>query len=172
MRMTKVKKLVDFLERAQRTVGTLFLIALLITVSLQIISRFVIKSPIRWTEEGARFLFFWVALMGASVSVHGRRHFTIEVYDPKKIKTPWLRLLLEIVPEIIVLAFCLLLTYYGWLYFESGKTRLGIEVPLSMSLVYLALPISGISMMVYTVANIFNLIKTIYGSSGNFGTND
>jgi TRAP-type C4-dicarboxylate transport system permease small subunit len=165
-----VRKLAIYLERIQRTFGAFLLIALLITISLQVISRFIIKAPIQWTEEGGRFIFFWVALMGAGVSVQTRKHFMIEVYDIRRIKTPFIRLFLEILPEIIVLMFCILLTYYGWLYFESGKTRMGIEVPLRMSWVYAALPVSGFTMVIYTLSNIFTSVTKILGSPGKHGT--
>lgn len=165
-----MRKLAFYLEKIQRTIGAFMLIALLITVSLQVISRFIIKAPIQWTEEGGRFIFFWVALMGASVSVQTRKHFMISVYDPGKIKIRWLRLLMEILPEIIVLAFCLLLTYYGWLYFESGKTRMGIEVPMRMSWVYAALPVTGFTMMIYTISNIITTAVNICEAPGKHGT--
>lgn len=136
----------------------MMLIALLVTVSLQVISRFIIKAPIQWTEEGGRFIFFWVALMGASVSVKSRKHFLIAVYDPKKIQRPGLRLAVELLPEILVFMFCLLLTWYGWIYFLTGTNRMGIEVPLKMSWVYAALPVSGVTMALYTLTNMLSSI--------------
>ncbi len=135
------------------------LIALLVTVSLQVISRFVIKAPIQWTEEGGRFIFFWVALMGAGVSVQTRKHFVISVFDPGKIRNRTVRLVLEILPEIIVFVYCIVLTYYGWKYFETGKTRMGIEVPLRMSWVYAAVPVTGVTMLVYTAVNILSSVQ-------------
>ncbi len=130
------------------------LVGLLIVVSLQVISRFIIKSPIQWTEEGSRFIFFWVALMGACVSVKTKKHFTISVYEPGNFRNKTIRLAAELIPDIIVLGFCILLTWYGWQYFTSGFTRRGIEVPLQMSWVYAALPVSGVTMALYTVNNI------------------
>jgi TRAP-type C4-dicarboxylate transport system permease small subunit len=149
-----VNKFIDKLEKIQRTFGSIMLVGLLIVVSLQVISRFIIKSPIQWTEEGSRFIFFWVALMGACVSVKTKKHFTISVYEPGNFRNKTIRLAAELIPDIIVLGFCILLTWYGWQYFTSGFTRRGIEVPLQMSWVYAALPVSGVTMALYTVNNI------------------
>ncbi len=152
--MNKFNKFIDKLEKIQRTFGSIMLVGLLIVVSLQVISRFIIKSPIQWTEEGSRFIFFWGALMGASVSVKTKKHFTIDMYESDKIRNRLIRLTADLIPDIIVLGFCMLLTWYGWEYFTSGFTRRGIEVPLQMSWVYAALPVSGVTMALYTINNI------------------
>jgi len=154
-----VNKFIDKLEKIQRTFGSIMLVGLLIAVSLQVISRFIIKSPIQWTEEGSRFIFFWVAMMGACVSVKTKKHFTIDVYEPGNFRNPLIRLVAELLPDIIVLGFCILLTWYGWEYFTSGFTRRGIEVPLQMSWVYAALPVSGVTMALYTINSILITIR-------------
>ncbi len=151
-----MKKIIDITAKIQNTFATLLLLGLLVTVSLQIISRFIIKAPIQWTEEGSRFLFLWVALMGACISVQKRKHFLISIYDVKAIKNRSLRLFLEVLPEVIVFIFCIFMTYYGWIYFLSGFSRRGIEVPLQMSWVFAAIPIGGITMAIYTLGNIFS----------------
>ncbi|ORC30239.1 TRAP transporter small permease [Marispirochaeta aestuarii] len=154
-----MNKFIDKLEKIQRTFGSIMLVGLLIVVSLQVISRFIIKSPIQWTEEGSRFIFFWVALMGACVSVKTKKHFTIAVYEPGNFRNPLVRLVAELIPDVIVLGFCVLLTWYGWEYFTSGFTRRGIEVPLQMSWVYAALPVSGVTMALYTINSILITIR-------------
>ena len=151
-----MKKIIGVISKIQNTFATLLFFCLLLTVSLQIISRFIIQAPIRWTEEGSRFLFLWVALMGACISVQKRTHFLISIYDVKAIKNRALRVFLEVLPEMIVFAFCIFITYYGWLYFLSGFSRRGIEVPMQMSWVFAAIPVSGITMAIYTVGNIFS----------------
>ena len=153
-----VKKLTYYLEKIQSTVGTILLIFLTIVVSLQVVSRFILKSPILWTEEGSRFIFFWVALMGASTSVYSQRHFQIEVFSPEKIKNRKLRLVLEVLPNIIILVFCLALTFYGWQYFMSGWSRTGIEIPVQMAWVFAALPIAGFTMTLYLITNILSVV--------------
>lgn len=154
-----MKKIIGFTVKLQSVFGTLLLLGLLVSVSLQVISRFIIKAPIQWTEEGSRFLFLWVALMGASISVQKRKHFLISIYDVKKIKNRAVRLFFELVPECIVLAFCIFMAYYGWLYFVSGFSRRGIEVPLQMSWVYAAIPVSGVTMALYTLGNILSIFE-------------
>jgi TRAP-type C4-dicarboxylate transport system permease small subunit len=149
-----MKTIIKYTVKIQNLFGTLLLLFLLVTVSLQVISRFIIKAPIQWTEEGGRFIFLWVALTGASISVYKRKHFLISLFDINKIKNPKIHLFLEILPEMVVFLFCIFMTYYGFLYFLSGFYRGGIEVPLKMSWVFAAIPVSGITMALYTIGNI------------------
>ena len=52
--------------------------------------------------------------MGACVSVKTKKHFTIAVYEPGNFRNPLVRLVAELIPDVIVLGFCVLLTWYGW----------------------------------------------------------
>jgi TRAP-type transport system small permease protein len=48
-----------------------------VIIFLQVLFRYVLMQPLSWTEETARFLFIWVALLGAALSFKDRSHFTI-----------------------------------------------------------------------------------------------
>ncbi|MGI6038271.1 MAG: TRAP transporter small permease, partial [Limnochordia bacterium] len=83
-----MKRLVHWLEAIQGFFGVVLFTSLTAVVFLQVLTRYVFHSPVLWSEEMARFLFFWTALTGASISVKNQRHFVIEVFSVDKIKNP------------------------------------------------------------------------------------
>ena len=47
-------------------------------IFLQVVFRYVIKYSLPWSEELARYLFVWFALMGAAVAVKDNAHFGVD----------------------------------------------------------------------------------------------
>ena len=92
-----------------RVIATVLFALLTGVVALQVLTRFVLHAPIIWSEEVARFLFFWVVLLGAAMSVKDRRHFVIDVTGGRTSGARLrqgsgeaLRFLLDIVPDVSV----------------------------------------------------------------------
>ena len=56
------------------TLVILVVMVLVIDVLWGVFTRFVLDSPSRWTEEIARLLLIWVALLGAAVAYGRREH--------------------------------------------------------------------------------------------------
>ncbi len=52
-------------------VGLFF--AMTVTVLIQVFFRFVLQSPLRWTEELARYLMIWLVLLASSIAMRNRR---------------------------------------------------------------------------------------------------
>ena len=55
--------------------GMVLLALLVATTLLQVLSRYVLSKPFDWTEEMARYLFVWVAMLGAGMAAKDRAHF-------------------------------------------------------------------------------------------------
>ena len=69
-------KLLDRLIEAACAVAV---VALTVTVSLQVFNRFVLKTPLAWSEDLAMLLFQWVVFLGAALGVKRMHHFGIEL---------------------------------------------------------------------------------------------
>jgi TRAP-type C4-dicarboxylate transport system permease small subunit len=118
-----------------------------------VLTRFVLHLPFIWSEEAARFLFFWVALLGAAMSVRARRHFVLDVTgvaarSDRKIGPA------DLVPDACVLAFSLLLLVEGIGYVGVGLLRTASNSQVNMGLVYAAIPVfAGLSAL-YAAGNL------------------
>jgi TRAP-type C4-dicarboxylate transport system permease small subunit len=141
--------------RVTGTIAVVLFALLTGVVAVQVANRLVLHLPIVWSEEAARFLFFWVVLLGAAVSVRRRRHFVLDV-----IPRTWLtrsrtrRFLLDAFPDVCVLAFTLVLAAQGMVYVRAGTFRTAPNSGVNMALVYLAIPVFAALGAVYSALNL------------------
>jgi TRAP-type C4-dicarboxylate transport system permease small subunit len=145
---------VALLAAVNRGVATVLFALLTGVVALQVFTRFVLHAPVIWSEEAARFLFFWVVMLGAAMSVKDRRHFVIDVTSRWTSGGPGLRFLFDIVPDVCVLAFSVLLLAEGIGYSEVGVFRTGANSRVNMAFVYAAIPTFAALSVVYSATNL------------------
>ena len=60
-----MKRFMHWLDRFDHAAILILLAGLVAVVSLQVLSRFVLKIPIEWSEEIARFIFIWICWLGS-----------------------------------------------------------------------------------------------------------
>lgn len=56
------------------------LVALLVVLTLQVVTRFWLAAPLDWTEELARVVQSWLVFLGAAVGARKAEHFVVEVF--------------------------------------------------------------------------------------------
>lgn len=78
------------MQRALRTIALVekalacvLIVALLVAVIVQVVSRYVFSSPIPWTEEAARFLLIWMTLIAAAYVMSERLHVSVDIVVAK-----------------------------------------------------------------------------------------
>lgn len=84
------------------------LLGLVITLVLQVASRFVFKFPLAWTEELARIGLLWLVFIGAAVAARRAEHFAVELFM-EKVPLPGKAMIARAVGALVV-AFFLVLT--------------------------------------------------------------
>jgi TRAP-type C4-dicarboxylate transport system permease small subunit len=143
------------LERLNAAIAVILFAALTIVVALQVFTRFVLHLPFIWSEEVARFLFFWVVLLGAATGVRRRRHFVIDITAGHT--ESWGRkgrLLFDVTPQLCILAFALFLFVQGIGYAQTGLLRSAPNSGISMSLVYGAIPVFAALSAIYAAVGL------------------
>lgn len=154
MLLARIEAGVAALVAVNRVIAVVVFTMLTAVVALQVVSRFVIHAPMIWSEEVARFLFFWVVLLGAALSVKDRRHFVIDVTGGRRSGGKPLRFLLDILPDVCVLAFSILLLAEGAGYAQVGLFRTASNSRVNMALVYAAIPTFAALSAIYAAANL------------------
>jgi TRAP-type C4-dicarboxylate transport system permease small subunit len=130
-------------------------------VALQVLNRMVLHLPLIWSEELARFLFFWVALLGAAVSVRKRRHFVLDVGMGRARPRGWRRSLSQIFPNLAVIAFSIFLLIAGVGYLEAGRYRTATNSDINMGFVYAAIPVFALLSIAYAGANLLADVRAL-----------
>lgn len=149
------ERIVGLVSRANGIVAVALFAALTVVVALQVFTRFVLHAPLIWSEEVARFLFFWVVLLGSALSVRTRRHFVLDVsMASASERGPERGLLGRVFPELCVLAFGVLLLVQGIGYTRVGLLRTATNSQVDMSIVYAAIPVFAALTVLYATANV------------------
>lgn len=64
---------------AQRVVCVALVVTMLGLIMMQVVWRYLLDMPLRWTEEVARFVFIWLAFLGAAFVMGEGRHIAVDV---------------------------------------------------------------------------------------------
>ena len=141
--------------RANGLLATILFTALTGVVALQVVNRLVLHEAFIWSEEAARFLFFWTVLLGAAMSVRRRRHFVVDVTPASwRHASGPLRVLLDLVPQACVCGFALFLLIPSIEYARAGLLRTASNSGVNMALVYGAIPVFAVLTVVYSLLNL------------------
>lgn len=64
------RNLLARLDKGIRCITNSLLVVMVIDILIQVFFRYVLKNPLVWTEELARFLLAWIVFLGASSAIH------------------------------------------------------------------------------------------------------
>ncbi len=127
--------------------------AIVVLVFLGVLSRFVFAHPMAWSEELARYLFLWAALVGAASGCRNNQHGGIPLLV-HKFSPLWQRAV-EFFVTGLVLVVLGVLTWQSYAStrqgLESGQTSLASGIPIWV--------INGIAMAAYALA----ILRTTQG---------
>ncbi len=130
------------LARATEIVVIILLILLVLDVWLGIMVRYFIDIPLTFTEEAARYLMIWMALLAVSVGIARRSHIGVLFLFDRTRGVP--RHLLMGLIDLLGLMFFLFLFYYGIGFTVDGGRRLTMIYDIPKSVPFAAVPVSAL----------------------------
>lgn len=139
-----------FLDRTLGWFVVLLMALAVVNVLWQIFARFILNDPSSFTDELARFLLIWIGLLGAAYAAGQRAHLAIDLISTKISPKGRHRLAMGIQAAILIFAlFALVIGGFHLvrLTLLLGQISAALQVPLGY--VYIALPLSGLLMIVY-----------------------
>ncbi|HLU02191.1 MAG TPA: TRAP transporter small permease [Advenella sp.] len=145
----KILAIESALVRIEGAVVFTVLVMLLVTLALQVISRFLFEFPIAWTEELARALQIWLVFVGAAIGMHRAEHFVVEIFM-QRCNFPGKQVVARMIDVLVVAFFCVLawnaaqVTLHG-----SSQTMPALGVSVAWS--YSAIPL-GCALMAFHFA--------------------
>jgi TRAP-type transport system small permease protein len=75
-----LRRLDDLLAKVEAW-GLITLVAVMtVVVFLQVVYRYLLNQPLYWSEELARYVFVWISILGAALSVQRRGHFGMDFF--------------------------------------------------------------------------------------------
>lgn len=131
-----------------------------ILVTWQVVSRYVLNNPSTITEELVLFSFVWMGLLGGAYLFGKNEHMAMTfLFDKLSGKN---QIKVRIFFELVIMAFAVFILIFGG--YNMSKLSMGqlsssLQIP--MGYIYLALPLSGITTVIYNILNIYDIINEL-----------
>jgi len=134
--------------------------ALILSVFVNVILRYVFNSGLPFGEDLTRYLMVVVVFFAASLALDQNRHINIQLFTRKLTRHNQLRL--ELLFQICMLVFLVLLMIYGTLLLPNQWTAyIPTMRQVSMFWFYLSMPVGCIVMGVFLVRNLIHTLKNL-----------
>ncbi len=128
---------------------------MVLAVTWQVITRYLLQAPSSYTSELSTFLLIWISLLGAAYALRLRAHLGIDLIS-RRLK-PAGKARIQVVSYVAVMLFASLVFVYGGsrlVYVTLTLDQLSAAFKVPMGYVYLAVPLSGLLMIYYSIAAI------------------
>jgi len=127
----------------------LLIIALILVISMQIVSR-VFFSAYSWTEELSRYLLVWSTFLGASMAY--KRKSNIAVTFAADLLRGWAKTITRWVVNLLTVTFLAVAIYYSVKMISLQVFQVSPALGISMSHVYLSLPLGFAAMFIHALS--------------------
>lgn len=147
-----LKLIVTKLDKSLQILLATMMGLLVIDVTWQVLTRFILPQPSSFTEEVARFLLIWVSLIGGAYAYRTHSHLGFDLFvrnlEPKKaiFTYRFCCVLVAIFAVLVLIIGGSNLVHLTW---TLGQYSPVLDVP--MAVIYSVLPLSGILFLIYSV---------------------
>jgi len=118
----------------------------------QVISRYIFKSPLFWTEETGRYLLVWISFLGATTALKRNMHVAVNFFlnfFSEKIRSK-----LELLGKIFILFFLAFTIKGGLILSKINIHQLSPALRIPMFWPYVIIPLSAIIMFIHILTSI------------------
>lgn len=126
----------------------------------QVITRFILNSPSKYTEELLRYLLIWLTMLGTPYAYGQGQHLSINALT--NTFKPINKMRTKIFVEVIVLFLSVTVLIIGGIMVTlnaGGQISSSLQMP--MELYYGCLPICGVLMVIYAIKRLFEHIHVL-----------
>jgi TRAP-type transport system small permease protein len=145
------------LDRALQHLLWMLVAILTASVFLQVLSRFVLKYPLPWTEEISRIAFVYSVFVGATLAVRDNTHLNIDillVLLPQKMSR-----IITVSGAILVGIFLCFVTWEGTALVRATGIQMTPVMQIPFRYLYLVVPVSGALMLLYLVCGTVDYLR-------------
>ncbi|MGL6315030.1 TRAP transporter small permease [Vibrio sp. WXL103] len=154
------------LDRTILSLCGIAIIVLVVTVTWQVFSRYVLNDPSSFTDELARYTMIWFGLFGASYLFGKNGHLAITLFIGSVHKK--IRNYCHLLIHLVSFSFIYLAMIKGGMQLISRtmlQTSPALQIP--MAYVYFILPLSGTIMLIYLTLNTLEMFVSKPSAAGS-----
>lgn len=146
-----------FVDRVVDCFAGACLSAMAIILFIQVILRYVFRSPLFWSEEMSRLLFVWLTFVGASAVLRRRMHIAVDIVPLSLSEKP--RRILEMILLALLGVFSVAMLFYGTMMAKQFWKMLTPALRLPRGLYFLAVSVGGLCLIVETFHQVLQELK-------------
>jgi TRAP-type C4-dicarboxylate transport system permease small subunit len=135
----------------------IFGVILLLTFA-SVFFRYILNDSIVWAEEVIRYAFIWMFFLSMPEVTRTASHIALD-FIPTHLHGN-LKIILDIIIEIINNVFLVLVVYYGMkiTFVNMAQGSPALQIPYGC--VYAAIPIGGVLMILFSIQRIYGILKS------------
>lgn len=136
MMLARWWRLLELIGRLERAMGVLLLSTIVVSITIQVITRYVFGQPLVWVEELAGYCFLWAVFLGAAAGMKELRHIRIDTFVSRLSAKP--QALWRALTWAIATACCVIIAVQAWdiMDVESRSRTISLPVDLPRHLFY------------------------------------
>jgi TRAP-type C4-dicarboxylate transport system permease small subunit len=146
-KMDRFTRAMDGVERLEGWLCQILVIVLIGVVFLQVLARFIFYWEVLWTLEAAIFCFVWTIMLGSSIAVRRRAHYTIDVF-------PRNHPIIQFMGYAGILILALVFAWYGTIFTVSEWKRFSQPSMIRISFFVSCIPFMGITSTLFILEKI------------------
>ena len=156
-----MKTLDKIVSKFEELIAVIGLSAMTVITLVAVFFRYVLKDPIIWSEEAARYLMVWSTMLGISIATRQKAHLGIDIFismAPKKIQRG-----LEIFSTLMMIVMFVFLAIISIVFIQSairtGNVSPMLRIP--FYIIYLALPLGFGLGAIRSIQDLVDVIKGV-----------
>ncbi|WP_159650764.1 TRAP transporter small permease [Vibrio atypicus] len=157
MELKMLRKIIDNIEEI---ITVPLMAGLLVVLTWQIGTRWLLNDPSLWSEELARVLFMYMSLIGCAIAIKRGTHVNITFFSDKLPEKVRLGLVLSL--ELAVLVSIFAIIFLGYQHVQRTAFFELITLGVSSSWMNYSLPIGGVFMVFRQLEKMFGLSKQLF----------
>ncbi|WP_159737402.1 TRAP transporter small permease [Vibrio atypicus] len=157
MELKMLRKIIDNIEEI---ITVPLMAGLLVVLTWQIGTRWLLNDPSLWSEELARVLFMYMSLIGCAIAIKRSTHVNITFFSDKLPEKVRLGLVLSL--ELAVLVSIFAIIFLGYQHVQRTAFFELITLGVSSSWMNYSLPIGGVFMVFRQLEKMFGLSKQLF----------
>lgn len=147
--MKVVRRILEVLDNIELKISMLLTLVVFAVVISAVICRYVLKSPLSWSDMIARYMLIWIVGLGVLPAYRRRSHIGVDVvvrYLPARAKK-----VVEIIANLCQIAFYLVLVVFGIKYTMFAASMKSEIWGISLGWIYVTVALLGIGSLIYLV---------------------
>lgn len=155
-----MKAFINIINSILRLILAVLVGAMVLVCCWQVITRFVLNNPSKYTEEILRYALIWLTMLGAPYAYGANKQLSIDLLVTNF--TAKGQTQTKIFVEIIVLLLSAAVFVYGGIAVTlnaSGQISAAMKLP--MEVYYACIPIGGALMILYSIDRLFAEIQEL-----------